>query len=331
MGAALAVTAGLSVVALHAVARADSTDSGQVVLQLKFKPGDALKYQTNMKLGFTLPSFGAATKTAAHGGQSGGELGGTNFTVNAVQEIKVRAAAPTGGGDLDVTTTGQNTLPGQPPVISNDTRPVRMSYDALGKLTSIKRQGETASSNPMFSAMLGQGLLCLQGVMLPAKPVRVGETWSQHVQIPNITGNGASTVKTTLTRIEYLNKYKTAHLHVVITTPVSAYLDAALQPVAKPSGAASAMTGTAVVTDEINFALAEGRVVRSIGKGVTNMTVAIGKPAVPDAAPGKRRKKGAPPVVVVSTAKPAQTLKMTVTSDIETYLEDSSKKPGGGA
>ena len=51
------------------------------------------------------------------------------------------------------------------------------------------------------------------------------------------------------------------------------------------------MNGTAVVTDDINFAIAEGKVVRSVGKGVTSMTVAVGKPVIPDkpAANGRRR------------------------------------------
>jgi len=314
-------------------ARADAVDTGQLVLQMKFKPGETLKYQTNMVLGFTLPapmtSKPAQPKTGTAAGNS---LGGTSFTVNAVQDIKVRRAGTAGGGDLDVTTTGQNSLPGQPPVISNDTRPALLTYDAQGKLTSIKRQGETASSNPMFSAMLGQGLLSMQGVILPAKAVRIGETWTQQVKIPGITGSKSSTIKTTLVRVENLGKYRTARLHIVITTPVSAYLDAALQPAEKASGAASTMTGTAVVTDEVDFAIAEGMVVKSVSKGLTTMSVAIGRPTLPDAAPPKKRKKGAAPASVAAPpAKPSQVLQMTVHTDIETNLAEPVKKLPGAA
>lgn len=310
---------------------ADAVDTGQLVLQLRFKPGEALKYQTNMLLGFTMP-MPAGTQPAPlkNNPSSGNSLGGTNFSVNAVQDIKVRRAGPNGGGDLDVTTTGQNSLPGQPPIISNDTRPVIMSYDAQGKLTGLKRQAETASSNPMFSAMLGQGLLNMQGVILPAKPVKIGETWTEKIQIPGITGSGASTIKTTLVRVENLSKYRTARLHIVITTPVSAYLDAALQPVDKPSGAASTMTGTAIVTNDVNFAIAEGKVVKSISRGLTTMAVAIGKPT-PPAAPAKKRKKGAAPTPVIAPANPAQLYKMSVHTDIETNLVEQPRKLPGSA
>jgi hypothetical protein len=206
-----------------------------------------------------------------------------------------------------------------------------MTYDALGKLTDIKRQGETASGNPMFSAMLGQGLLSMQGVILPQKAVKIGETWTQKLQIPGVTGSGSSTIKTTLARIETINKYRTARLHVVITTPVNAYLDAALQPVAKPSGAASTMTGTAVVTNDINFAIAEGKVVHSTSKGVTTMNVAIGKPTVPDRPAPTRRKAGVKTVAPPAAApvKTGQTLQMTVHTDIETNLLEPTKKIPG--
>lgn len=326
----LAAFGSIALTAALVAAAGDSTDTGQLVLQMRFKPGDTFKYQTNMQLGFTLPmpagSQPAPTQTNSGAGDS---LGGTTFSINAVQEVKVRQAGANGGGDIDVTTTGQNSLPGQPPVLSNDTRPVLMSYDARGKLTNIRRQGETASTNPMFSAMLGNGLLSMQGVILPAKPVRIGETWVEHIQLPGITGSGSSTIKTTLARVETINKYRTARLHVVITTPVSAYLDAALQPVAKPAGAASTMNGTAVVTDDINFAIAEGRVIKSVSKGVTTMTVAVGKPS-PDAPKLRKRKKGAAAVIAVP-AKSAQMLKMVVHTDIETNLVEPSKKPLTGA
>jgi hypothetical protein len=304
--------------------QADSTDTDQLVLTLKFKPGDALKYQTNMQLGFTLPAPASSRPSPPQkpGSSGGGALGGTTFTINAVQDVSVRRAGANGGGDLDVTTTGQNSLPGQPPILSNDTRPVIMTYDAQGKLTNIRRQSETASGNPMFGAMLGQGLLCMQGVILPTKPVRIGETWTQKVQIPGLTGSGFSTIKTTLARVEYVNKYRTARLHVVINTPVSAFLDAALQPTTRQAEAASTMNGTAVVTDDINFAIAEGRVLRSVGKGVTTMTVTVGKPVAPDK-PNKRPRKGAAPA---TPAKAPQVLTMTVHTDIESNLVEPAKK-----
>ena len=328
-----AATVGICALNLPHAASADAVDTGQLVLLMKFRPGEALKYQTNMLLGFTLPAPAVVKSPSAQKRQAtNSSVGGTTFTVNAVQDIVVRRAAPTGGGDLDVTTTGQNSLPGQPPILSNDTRPALMSYDAQGKLLGIRRQGESAASNPMIGAMLGQGLLSMQGVILPTKPVKIGETWTQQVKIPGITGNGSSTIKTTLVRIENINKYRTARLHVVITTPVSAYLDAALQPAEKASGAASTMTGTAVVTNDVNFAIAEGRVVKSISKGQTTMSVAIGKPAAPaPAASTKRRRSGTPtaPAPIVPAAKPSQVLQMTVRTDMETnLLEQPRKLPG---
>jgi hypothetical protein len=116
-----------------------------------------------------------------------------------------------------------------------------------------------------------------------------------------------------------------------MTTPVSAYLDAALQPVAKPSGAASAMTGTASVVNEINFAIPEGRVIRSSSKGTTAMTVTIGKPVAPEAPPKRRKKGTAPAAVPVTQPKGGQALKMTVHTDILTNLVEPAKKPLGGA
>ena len=166
----------------------------------------------------------------------------------------------------------------------------------------------------------------MQGVILPAKPVRIGETWTQEIKIPGVTGGGASKIKTTLTRVEYLNKYRTARLHVVITTPVNAYLDAALQPTTQQAEAASTMNGTALVTNDINFAIAEGEVVRSVGKGVTTMTVAVGKPTIPDKPTAKRAKKGGAPAPAAAAAKPAQMLRMIVRTDIETNLVEPAKK-----
>ncbi len=309
---------------LQQSAHGDTPDAAAHLLQMKFRAGDTFKYQTNMQLGFTLPTP-ANSKPASPPAVGSA---GPSFTVTAVQEVRVRQVDSGGGGELDVTTTGQNTIPGQPQILTNDTRPVLMTYDAQGTLISIKRPTEVASGNPMFSAMLGQGLLSMQGVILPKKPVHVGQTWTDQMKIPGVTGAASSTIKTTLVRVENIGKYRTARLHVVISTPVSAYLDAALQPTQKASAAVSAMTGTALVTDEVDFAIAEGRVVRSVSRGVTTMNVAIGKPMLPHTAePVRARRKinGA-----ASTAPPTpqtgQALKVTVHTEIETNLVETPKK-----
>ena len=93
------------------------------------------------------------------------------------------------------------------------------------------------------------------------------------------------------------------------------------------------MTGTAVVTNDVNFAIAEGKVVKSISKGLTTMSVAIGKPAAPVAAPPKRRRPGSAPTgapaPATPPAKPSQVLQMTVHTDMETnLLEQARKLPG---
>lgn len=83
------------------------------------------------------------------------------------------------------------------------------------------------------------------------------------------------------------------------------------------------MKGNAVVTDEINFAIAEGKVIRSVSKGSTEMTVSVGKPLTPAKPPSK--KKGSA-VVPVAASTPAQILKMTVRTDIETNIVEPGKK-----
>jgi|SRR5579872_5870261 len=306
---------------------ADAVDTGQLVLQVKFKPGEALKYQAKMQFGIRLPPQLGGAAPSQNG--SGEAMGGATIAVNATQDVKVRRAGATGGGDLDVTTTGQNSLPGQPSVLPNDIKPALMSYDGQGKLLSVKRESETASSNPMYGAMLGRGLYSMQGLALPAKPIKVGETWSQSVQVQDIPGKPSSTIKGTLVRMENIGKYRTARLHLVVTTPVKGYLDAALQPTDRPADAASTMTGTSVVTDDIDFAVAEGLVVRSSSRGITTMSVAIGKPTPPAATP--KRKKGAAPAPAALPAKPSQILTMTVRSDLETELIEPGKKGPGGA
>lgn len=298
-----------------AAVTADSTDTGQVVLQLKFTPNETVHYQTELR-----SRSGPASAAA---GQANGTVGSTSFAEKVVQEVKVRRIDK-GAITMDLLTSGQKALPGQPAIFPTDGRPVTLTYDSLGKLTAVRRAGDSTAAAPMLGPVVGPGLLSLQGLSLPGKPVRVGESWSSKFTLPALIGGGAMTAKGTLTRIAMVDKYRVAKLHVVRSTPILAYVDAAVQPTLRAESAAGTFKGAVTVTDDIDFAITEGRVIRASSRSNMEVSLFVGKPT-PPARPGKGRKSAAP---VPPASPPQPAMKMAVRTEVDSTLLEEKRVPG---
>lgn len=78
----------------------------------------------------------------------------------------------------------------------------RSTVDVYGKFSSVK------SSNPMAAQMGGGMSSGLQGVAFPSRPVRVGESWTQSMdmgKIPGVASSGARTSGTIPIRYTLVN------------------------------------------------------------------------------------------------------------------------------
>ena len=243
-------------------------DNAPVTLALKFKEGETTKYQSTILMNYSMPGLTPPTAPQAKGvnpptrkSPAANALGGGAMTVT--QLVKVTKVQKSGVGELQITSTSTGSLtpagmPGQ--AKAADSKPTVMSVvcDSLGRTSG------SGIANPLA---LGAGLLNTAGLILPNKSIKPGESWSDTQKIPS---GGTFVTKTTFLRYEQVGSRRTAHLRSVMSSPMSSLLSQ------QRGVSASNVQGEMTITKDMNFAIAEGRIIKSNSLMDMNMTVNMG-------------------------------------------------------
>jgi hypothetical protein len=233
-----------------------------VTLKMKLKAGEQLVYQTAGKIAIPMPSN-------AQKGKSQGPLQELAFPVNAAQKISVVKVAGNGTAEVDLTVSGSTGPQTSGIGPSNKTTTAKATISPQGVLSMSKHE---TGANAAVGALTGAGTVGSITVYLPNHPVKPGDTWS--VSVPVAALSATATAKVTYLKNSSIGHYKTAHLKIVFTIPVDAMVDSKSQFTKDKDKAEVAIKGTSTMTYEEDFAIAEGRIVKSVGDGSTSLSIA---------------------------------------------------------
>lgn len=266
-------------------------ENGPVTLRYKFKAGDVSNYQTNGQFQLQPPNMQG--HNAGNGPSKAPGAGGNSIALplNASQTVKVLKALADGSGQLEVTVLsgGTGTSGGAP-------TPKTVSYtlSPTGAISNVKASSGKVS-NDVMSALSGSIMSGSITVPLPEKAVKPGDTWKLKMPIAQAGSNG--TVTGTFTKIGQIGRYKTAHIKQVISVPIRS-----VQQVGTGNGSPNAVaapttltiSGNVSMTFEYDFAMTEGKLIKSSGKGTVDVKVLMSP------APGKNGHVSTPPLVPIA-------------------------------
>lgn len=227
--------------------------------KLKFIVGDVTRYQTTAEIITRVPSMGQGQKATSE----------SSFAVNVTQQMRVKKSLKEGGGEISVEIlSGQFSQNGQPFSLSNP-KPIHIAYDARGNITGFQASPDSATEG--LAGVLGSGSLGMLRVYLPPNPVKIGEEWSQPVQIPGLTWAGKGTAKAKLIRTERVGRFQTIRIRATLSLPLAIYVNAKQQPVKDKKLATALLAGTLTMNFDNNFAIQEGKTIKSGGNGVAKI------------------------------------------------------------
>lgn len=236
-----------------------------VLLRMKWRQGETLKYQTTMQIAVAQAMQGAAVPV--------------NAATSMRQEWHVTKVLANGSAEVTVTTLSATTVMNGRPGAGMNVPPYTMVYDATGHVLSMRG---LQSSNPIsgiFGGSSGGSSMLGATTMLPVRPVRPGDTWEEPVKIPGLTGGSGGTMHSTYVRDEQIGRYQTASIRTHITMPLHIALDMAGKPAAAASAAAATISATLDGVIDANFAITEGTMVRTAGNMTASMSIEQRPPA----------------------------------------------------
>ena len=232
-------------------------------LAMRFTVGEVNHYRTTAQTVVTLPAFSQAQPNP------------TVLDVDLSQTMRTLHALPGGGGEVESATASGAIYMNNKPYAEPDGKPFNITYDARGNIKDIKGLSAQAS----LGGLLGSGSLGMQSAFLPARPMRQGETWQQTIRLPGMPVGGAGTATCRWIATERVGRYETARIRTFLAQPLKIMLTADSQPTQDPRRAVSVMTGMLSMTFISNFAIAEGKVVRSSGIGGASLAARLKGPA----------------------------------------------------
>ncbi len=227
-----------------------------ISLKMKFRQGEINKYQTTMRMLVALP-FPGQTKTNSSE---------SVMDMTLVQETK--KLLPEGHAEVLASVVQQSSTQNGRPVQAAPIDPVSYIFDSQGKVITPKHSEKSGSGTGgsgiegISSLLNGTGTAGV-GILLPAKSVAIGEHWKYPISAPGIIGNG--TASAAVVKMENVGKYKTARIHSVVQLPIHFMADQQGAVVMSRDKAAVEAIGTGSVTTDYNFAVAEGKLIRSSG------------------------------------------------------------------
>lgn len=240
-----------------------SASAQSVQMKLKYRAGETYGYQTSGVI--TIPIPGAGEK----GGAPGMMKDGLKIPVNTSQQIRVLLVHPDGSADLEVATKGSVNLPGVPSAPSGAVTKTKVTAAASGALSMDKKVpgGATAA----IGAVSGVGSTGAIAMYLPSKPVKIGDSWSEKVAVPQL--GGFATVTAKYVANGNVGHFKTAHIKLSVVIPLALLLDNTGSVTRDKTKAKSDVAGKVSMTYDQDFAVQEGRLIRSVGSGATVLKI----------------------------------------------------------
>ena len=250
--------------------QADAPASGETyTLRMKFKQGDINRYKMKVTTRVVSPSgLGGETKTTDNDASMVSEQKTTKLLDSGAAEIITTLTS------FDMKTDGKTS--GAPNIPT-----VTMQMTPTGKVLSTKSE-DTAATDALKN-MFTSAFSSPQS-FLPNDAVTIGAKWTQTMNLPGAVSGKEGTMDCSLTRIETVNGVKTALIHAIMKVPMLAMLDAMGQPTKVESDAMALFDGTIVSNMDINFAIDEGRIVRTVSSGDSEIAIKLGKAAPAEAA-----------------------------------------------
>ncbi len=270
-----------------------------IQLRMKFKTGDINKYQMTEQATMLLPDQSAAM-TAQY-----------NTDINMVVQQRVTKTNPDGSAEISIATlSGTGTVSGQSFAPDIKSKPALITFDARNNIVSAKDLPQSENSASMTSQMFQSGGLSTQGVYLPRQPVRVGDKWTQKLNIASLGKGSEGTVQTTFVRMEPVGLYQTARLRSLLRIPFVNVDSTTKTPVV--------LKGMLNMTYTSNLAVNEGKVVRSTGEGDITVVVITPVEGGPTPAPAKPGGKAGPVLRPFAPAAPRVTVKLHMGNNLIT-------------
>ena len=240
-------------------------------LRMKFKPGDINKYQMTMQANILLP------------GQPTGAVTRYDTNISMVIQQRVVKANPDGSAEVAISTlSGTGLVGGQSLKVDLTAKPSLITFDSRNNIVTIKNMPQNATSADVTGKIFQSGALSTQGVYLPKQPVKIGNKWTQKVNISSLGKDNSGTVETKLVRLETVGLFETARLRSVMKIPFVITDKTSKPPIP--------LNGMLNMVYDSNLALQEGKVVRSTGTG--DITVVV-RNASANTAPPAKPKPGA--------------------------------------
>lgn len=260
--AACAARLSLGVLCLLSSSALAVQNDSPVTLRMKFKQGDTTKYQMNLQMTMSMMQNGQASQAMT-----------IPMNMNMTLQQQVVKVLPNGGGEVTTTVLSQQSMMnGQQVSSPPSVPPTTITYDAFGKVLSMRGLPKNSPMSGMMGGNMGPNAMTGLGLYLPARPVRPGDTWTQTVRIP-MMGGSAGTVQSKLMKYETIGHFQTARIRSLITMPIHMMVGINGQPTQQASKSMMSMSGTMKGTFDNNFAIAEGKTVRQAGNmtGTINM------------------------------------------------------------
>lgn len=262
----------------RAIVAADAGIGQAIALRFKYTLGETISYQTSGQISVPMPNMSGAAKSAPKPSQP--QMGAFNIPLNSIQRIRVAKLVSSGSAELEISTTG--TSPGQPggaPSMST----IKVTASPLGVFSG---GAVAASSGGGAGAELGAlgsvGALGSITTYLPAKPVAPGETWTQNVRVPQM--KEPARVTGTLVKLGRVGRYKTAHISLMVTIPINSMVNAKGAVTTDRAQAATTVLGKLTMKYEDDFAIQEGKLIKSAGVGSMDVIITQIASAHPGAA-----------------------------------------------
>ncbi len=229
------------------------------LLTVQYRIGEVNRYHTTAQTVVLLPVPNQAQPNQ------------TVLDVDLSQSLRTLRALPGGGGEVETVTTAGAILMNGKPRSKPDDKPLIVTYDAHGSVAGIR--GLTPQNS--LGGLLGSGSLGMQSAFLPGHAVRQGQAWRQPARLPGMPLGGAGTVTCRWIATERIGRYDTARIRSFLAQPLKIMLTADAQPTQDPRRAAYVMKGMLNMTFISNFAIAEGKTVRSSGIGGAALTSSL--------------------------------------------------------
>ena len=244
------------------VVSAGAQQSGPVMLRMKFAKGTVTRYRMSFQMNMKIPVPGEPKPMSQEMDSS-----------MVIRQEVTRTLAGGGGEVKSKAESAEMLLNGRPGPAPAQSPTSVLTMDSRGRIVDAKTDGEVSALPGPMKGLMGPSGMSSLGMVLPDHAVRPGDAWTNPISIPGFVRGGSS--RTTFVRFETVGHYRTARLHSVLSMPISGTVQGATGGRHDGEGAAAniGMGGRGDMVTETNFAISEGKVVRSTGNGGFNLSI----------------------------------------------------------